>query len=272
MIYRFNKYFLMAGLSLTLLLFTNCENKDLENNKDPEIVVENNETEGENDLEADQEVLENDEEIDKELEEFLSLTEEEKEEILEEVLNYNEVKASNTITHITIDQGEDSTTHTVHSYTNYDDSKKILSQELMIGEANSQPIRKTFNNGVEESKGMAGSVDKEEREQPEIYYSYYNILDNLKELKDYLEVEKKANEAILSFKTDDVSVYELLKDDFQIGLNMDVKEMNSYGEYRFNEDKNLIQVIQTFYNDAIKIHIRSNFEELDVPYEIPEIQ
>lgn len=262
----------MVGLSLTLLFSTNCKNEDLENNKDPEIVAKDNESELEKDLETDQEALEKEDEIDREMEEFLSLTEEEKEEILEEVLNYNDVKSSNTITHITIDQGEESTTHTVHSYTNYDESKKILSQELMIGEANSQPIRKTFNNGVEESKGMIGSVDKDEREQPEIYYSYYNILDNLQELKDYLEVDQKANEVILSFKTDDLSVYELLKDDFQVGLDMDVQEMNTSGEYRFNEERNLIQVIQTFYNDAIKIHIRSNFEELDVPYDIPEIQ
>lgn len=263
--YKWKKLLFATGLSASLLLFTNCTNNDLEE-EETEITLEQEE---ENKKEENKKEEKTDDERDKELEEFLSLSKEEKEEILDEVLDYKKVKASKTLTHITIHDERESTSPTINSMTNYGANGEVISQELVIGESNTEPVRKTFNGGVEESKGR--TVEREEREEPEIYFSYYDILENLKEIREYLEVEQKKGETILSFETDDLEVYETLKDDFQIGLDTNVEKMTSSGEYRFNPELNLIQVSQTFQNDRVKIQIRSNFEELDVPYEVPEI-
>lgn len=196
--------------------------------------------------------------------------------MIDQLLSKPEIKGVNAVasirTQVSSSSGEDKeSVQNVNAFINYTKDNLVDSQELMIGKKGDRKTRIIFNNGKEMTKDeIEGKKEVKAAQQPSVTIYYNRILEHLKKMKDQLHYTIMDGEHIVSVDKASEDIYDIIKDDFNIGFS-EGQKMRADILVAFDQEGRMVRVVQRYFSNSVFTEVNCQFKEHDNHFTIPEL-
>lgn len=196
--------------------------------------------------------------------------------MIDELLSKPAIKGVNAVasirTQVSSSSGENKEhIQNVNAFINYTEDNRVDSQELMIGKKGENKTRMVFNHGKEMKKNeIDGKKEINAAEQPTVTIYYNRILEHLKKMKDQLKYTTLDGEHIVSVDKASEEIYDIIKDDFNIGFS-EGQKMRADILVAFDREGRMVRVVQRYFSNSVFTEVNCQFKEHDNHFTIPEL-